>query len=146
MPADGSTIVLPGGVTIPRTHLRFEFSRSGGPGGQNVNKVSTRATLLFDLGNSRALTETQREVIRRMLGGRISGEGIMRVVSSKHRTQAANREAAVERFIELLTAALTPRRRRRKTKVPARAHAERRDDKARRSQKKSLRRRPHLEG
>ena len=140
MPADASSIMLPGGISLPRSDLRFEFSRSGGPGGQNVNKVSTRVTLLFDVTRSSSLGPQHRAAIRSALAGRINQDGVLRVVSSKHRTQAANREAAVERFAELLTYALTPRKRRRKTKVPARAHARRLERKTRVGQTKRLRR------
>lgn len=119
-------------LTIPDEELSFEFSRSGGPGGQNVNKVSTKATLLFDVADSPSLTDEQRSRIMNRLRTRITKAGVLRVTSQRHRTQRANREAAVERFAELLREALRPRRPRRKTRVP-------RDVKERRLQEKKRR-------
>jgi ribosome-associated protein len=112
-------------LTIPDDELSFEFSRSGGPGGQNVNKVSTKVTLLFDVAGSTSLTDDQRSRIEIRLSTRITKTGVLRVTSQKHRTQRANREAAVERFSELLREALRRKRPRRRTK-PTRAAKERR--------------------
>ncbi|HMC82356.1 MAG TPA: aminoacyl-tRNA hydrolase [Candidatus Polarisedimenticolia bacterium] len=82
------------GLAIREEELRFTASRSGGPGGQNVNKVSTRVTLWFDVAGSPSLTAEQRSLIRSRLATRISKEGVLRVVSQQTRSQAANREAA----------------------------------------------------
>jgi len=105
-------------VAIPEDEISFTFTRSGGPGGQKVNKTSTRVVLRFDVDGSPSLTEAERERIRERLATRISREGVLWVVSQKHRTQAANRRAAVERFAGLLEEALRPVRRRRPTRVP----------------------------
>jgi len=94
------------GLVIPDEELRFSASRSGGPGGQNVNKVNSRVTLLFDVDGSRALTPDQKVRLRERLAGRISSAGLLRVVSQRHRTQAANRRAAQQRFEEVLRQAL----------------------------------------
>ncbi len=123
-------------VGIPRAELRFRFSRSAGPGGQNVNKVNTRVTLLFALDSSSALNDFQRRVIRRRLETRIAQDGVLRVVSSRFRTQAANRRAAVERFAELLAGALTPVKQRKQTAVPRSARERRLQEKSRRAQTK----------
>jgi ribosome-associated protein len=98
---------------LPDTEVEYRTSRSGGPGGQNVNKVSTRVTLLFDLAGSGTLTEEQRRSISERLGSRTNKDGVLRVVSQRHRTQLANREAATERFARLMAEALaeTPERR-----------------------------------
>src|SRR5664280_3566590 len=79
---------------------------SGGPGGQNVNKVATKVTLTFDVAASPSLTDAQRDRIRARLATRISKDGVLQVVSQRHRTQGANRAAALERFVELLRDAL----------------------------------------
>jgi ribosome-associated protein len=126
-------------VRIPASELRFVTSRSSGPGGQNVNKVNTRVTLLFDLAVTQSLTSTQRSRVRRRLHTRIDRRGVMRVVSSRHRTQAANRRAAIERFTGLLADALAVPKARLKTRVPAAAIERRLQEKARRSQVKRRR-------
>jgi len=129
-------------LSIPDEEITFETSRSPGPGGQNVNKVETRVTLLFDVAASPSLTEAQRRRIERHLDTRINREGVLRVTSSRHRSQIANRRAATERFVELLQAALRPRKRRKKTR-PTRSSVERRlKEKARRGEVKRRRRPP----
>ena len=107
------------GLAIPEEEMEFVFSRSGGPGGQNVNKVSTRVTLRFNVAGSASLSEEQKRRIRARLSTRISAAGILQVVSRKTRSQAANREAAEERFAELVREALTPKLVRKKTAPPA---------------------------
>jgi ribosome-associated protein len=94
------------GLAIPDGELTFSASRSGGPGGQNVNKVATRVTLAFDVAGSAALSPDQRARILERLAARISKNGVLRVVSQRHRTQAANRKATLERFVELIRGAL----------------------------------------
>jgi len=110
--------ILPG-LSIPEDELVFSASRSGGPGGQNVNKVSTRVTLRFGVTASRHLSAEQKRRVLSRLATRINGEGVMRVVSQRSRSQAVNRDAAEERFAELLREALAPPKLRVKTKVPA---------------------------
>jgi ribosome-associated protein len=100
---------------IPEASLTFRFSTSPGPGGQNVNKLNTRVTLWFDLEGCPRLTRGEKERIRLRLGRRISATGRLRIVSSRFRTQASNRRAAVERFYDLLADALRPRKVRKAT-------------------------------
>src|SRR5262249_25957199 len=114
-------------------------SRSGGPGGQNVNKVSSRVTLSFDIARSTALSDEQKSAIRRALGKRINKEGILQVVSQRTRSQDMNRTDALERFRDLLQRALTPKRLRIKTRVPAGAHQNRLDKKKKRTAIKQAR-------
>ena len=102
---------------IAEEELRFTYSRSSGPGGQNVNRVETRVTLLFDVHGSECLSEPQKYRIAGRLATRINRDGILRVVSQRHRTREANRRAAVERFDELLTEALKPTKKRIATRV-----------------------------
>jgi ribosome-associated protein len=104
-------------LQIPDEELNFSASRSGGPGGQNVNKVNTRVTLRFDVARSPSLSADQKRLLLTRLAGRISRDGILRIVSQQHRTQAANRQAAVERFVEVLRKALARPKPRRKTRA-----------------------------
>ncbi len=129
-------------VSIPDEEITFKTSRSSGPGGQNVNKVESRVTLLFDLDGSPSLTAAQKVRLRDRLASRINKEGVLRVVSQKHRTQAANRNAARERFHELLEKALARRRKRKPTRIPKAAARRRLEEKRRRGELKRRRREP----
>jgi ribosome-associated protein len=126
-------------LAIPDEELSFQTSRSGGPGGQNVNKLETRVTLRFDLAGSPSLTEEQRERLRERLATRITKAGELRVTSQKHRTQAANRDASVERFAELMKEALAEEAPRRPTRMPKAAKRRRLQAKRRRGQIKKER-------
>jgi ribosome-associated protein len=119
-------------TSIDEDELVFKTSRSSGPGGQNVNKLNTRVTLLFDLADSASLSQEQKQRIASRLSTRIDRQGFLRVVSQKHRSQEANRRAAVEKFQQLLHDALKPVPVRRKTKVPAAAHERRLSEKKQR--------------
>jgi ribosome-associated protein len=112
-------------LSLPDTEVEYRTSRSGGPGGQNVNKVSTRVTLLFDVAGSATLSDEQRSLVLERLAGRTSRTGVLRVTSQRHRTQLANREAATERFVRLMSEALTETPERKAVAVP-RAEKERR--------------------
>ena len=125
---------------IAEDELRFTYSRSSGPGGQNVNRVETRVTLLFDVFGSPSLAEGQKRRIASRLATRINKGGILRVVSQRHRTREANRRAAAERFLELLNEALRRQRPRRRTRVPRNARRRRLEGKRRRGELKRLRR------
>jgi ribosome-associated protein len=136
---------MPKAPQIDPAEIQVSFVRSSGPGGQNVNKVSTRAVVTFNVDESQNLTRRQRELIRRNLAGRISRTGLLRVSCQRHRTQRANREEAVARLIDLLSSAATPPRPRKKTRVPARAKAKRLAEKRHRSRLKELRGRARRE-
>ena len=127
-------------VTIPRSELTFRATRAGGPGGQHVNTSSTRIELLWNVSESRSLSEEQRERLRGTLAARIDAAGVLRVVSSEHRSQRQNRDAAERRLTDLLRRALAVRRKRVRT-TPTRASREARlRAKRQRSIKKRLRR------
>ena len=116
-------------ISIPEDELRFTASRSGGPGGQQVNKQSTRVTLWFDVANSPSLSDDQKELIRNHLPTRINKESVLRVVSQKHRIQSSNRDEAVKRFASLLGESLTVASPRRKRSIPMAAGKRRREGK-----------------
>lgn len=141
-PSVAMSIWINSTLSIPESEISFTFSRSSGPGGQNVNKLNTRVTLWFDVAGSPSLSDTQRERILEKLPTRISREGILRVVSQRHRTQKMNRDAATERFAELLREALVQKPPRKKRRVPAGVKRRRLEDKRRRSQIKAGRTRP----
>ena len=132
-------IQIGSGIGVSECELRFTFDRSPGPGGQNVNKVNTRVTLQFDVERSMSLTVSQRTRIREALASRIGQDGVLRIVSSKERTQLSNRRAAINRFVELLGGAFRTPKPRRKTSLPASANRERLQSKARRSDLKRSR-------
>jgi len=119
-------------LEIPDDELEFATSRSSGPGGQNVNKVNTRVTVLFNVEESAALSPEQRALVRERLAGRMSRAGVLRVVSQRHRTQLANRDAALERFGQLLREALAPAAERIPSAVPQQARERRLEEKRRR--------------
>jgi ribosome-associated protein len=117
------------GVLIPENEVRITASRSGGPGGQNVNKVSSKVTLSFDVRGSAVLSEEQKRKIMGRLATRISKEGILQVVSQRTRSQELNRLDALARFSELLRRVLTPQVPRIKTRVSEAAKRRRVDEK-----------------
>jgi len=120
-------------ISISEDELVFKTSRSGGPGGQNVNKVNTRVTVLFDVANCDSLSNLRKQQILTRLATRADKNGVLRVVSQKFRTQKANRIAAVERLCQLLREALRAYPKRKKTRVPESARQRRLDQKKRRS-------------
>jgi ribosome-associated protein len=120
-------------ILISEEELVFKTSRSGGPGGQNVNKVNTRVTVFFDVTNTASFSDIQKKRILRKLATRADKDGVIRVVSQRYRTQKANRKAAVGRLQQLLGGALETRAVRKKTKVPEWAKQRRLEEKKRRS-------------
>ena len=126
-------------IFISEDDLVFKASRSSGPGGQYVNKVNTRIALLFDVANCESLSDTQKRRILTRLATRATKEGIIRVVSQKHRTQKANRRAAIERLQQLLKEALRIKAVRKRTRIPYSARKRRLEEKRRRSMLKRQR-------
>ena len=110
---------------IPETELQFRHVRASGPGGQNVNKVSTAVELRFDIGASRSLSAEVKARLRRMAGRRVSGEDVLVIDAGRFRTQEANRRDALARLAELLRAASVKPKKRIATR-PTRASKERR--------------------
>jgi ribosome-associated protein len=108
-------------TSIPMDEIRWRFSRSSGPGGQNVNKVSTRVSLIFDVPNSRTLSENQIDLLMKNLANHIGKDGTLQIHVDEERSQSRNREIALERFAEMIAQALIPPKKRTKTRVPKRA-------------------------
>lgn len=119
--------------------MSFTFTRSSKPGGQNVNKVNTRVTLLFDVKASPSLSDEQKNRILHRLETRINKLGILRVISFRYRTQGLNRAATIERFVELLVWALAREKPRKKTRVSKASKRKRLDDKKHKSRVKQTR-------
>mgnify|MGYP000853827493 CR=1 FL=1 len=100
---------------IPPGEIRFSTSRSGGPGGQNINKVNTKVELRFDIKNSFHLTGEEKEKIFLRLKNRINSEGEMLITSQSERTQLMNKKKAEEKLFKLLASALSEKKKRRST-------------------------------
>ncbi|MHC5209822.1 MAG: alternative ribosome rescue aminoacyl-tRNA hydrolase ArfB [Planctomycetota bacterium] len=130
------------GLVIPESELRVEVSHSGGPGGQNVNKVATRVSLRWRMTASRALSDAQRDRLAERLATRLTRTGELLVHVDESRSQARNREIARKRLAGIVRRALAVPRVRRATR-PTRASRERRlGQKQRRARTKQQRRRP----
>jgi ribosome-associated protein len=139
-------IEIANGIHIPEDALVFKVSRSSGPGGQNVNKLSTRVTVLLDVGRCVSLSDAQKRRILTRLANRADKDGVIRVVCQKHRTQRANRRGAVERLQQLLAEALKTRPVRVETEVPYAARQRRLDQKRQRGLLKQQRARKNPPG
>jgi len=116
-----------------RPWLETRYARSSGPGGQHVNKVETRVTILFDFNACEFVTAWEKRRIRSRLQSRLSHDGRLRVSCQMHRSQRRNRVIAMERLIELLQQVTTKPKKRIATKPSARAKQRRLDDKKKRS-------------
>jgi ribosome-associated protein len=133
---DGESIQVTRSVAIPVSEIELRFSRSSGPGGQHAQKTETRVEAIFDVEASAALSPVQKSRVVRKAGS------VLRAVAQDERSQARNRELALERIVEALRQALKVQRRRRPTKPSAAARERRLDAKRRRGRTKQLRRPP----
>ncbi len=127
------------------SELKFKALRSSGPGGQHVNKVSSKVELLFDVGASAGLTDMEKERILKKMGGRLNKQHLLLLQCDETRSQHKNKEIVVKRFLELITKALQVAKKRKPTK-PSKSSVEKRlNAKKIVSRKKSSRKPPDLD-
>jgi len=134
-----SHVVVTSSLRIPLTELQFRTSRSGGPGGQNVNKLETRVELLFDVAHSPCIPEHLRQRLLSNLSFKLDSLGVLRVVAQDSRSQWKNKQFAIERLAALLKSALKVRKKRISTKPTKTAREDRLRTKKVRGETKRLR-------
>ncbi len=136
------TIKVSPGLVIPLEEISFRTSRSGGPGGQHVNRTESKVELCFDVAHSPSLNGAQRQRILKKLSTFLDQEGVLHLTAQIHRSQFQNKQVALRRFRKLLQEAFRPEKKRRPTK-PSKASVERRlKSKRRQSEKKRMRKKP----
>ena len=138
-PINSAQIELAPGVYVPSDALRIQYARSSGPGGQNVNKLNTRAELWVDLAEIRGLLPSAINRLRRLAGKRLTRDGRVHLIAQTERSQERNREAILDRLREMIRLAQIEPKPRRPTK-PSRAAKRRRLETKRRRGEVKLRR------
>lgn len=126
-------------ISIPMSELRFTYARSPGPGGQNVNKVNSKAILRWSLVSTVAISGAVKQRLRMKYGNRISGDGDLIITSHRYRDQPRNVSDCLNKLAVMIRAVATPPKPRRKTKIPKGVIRRRLDNKKKNSQKKRLR-------
>lgn len=133
-------------IAIDEREFEERFIRTSGPGGQNVNKVSTAVQLRFDVRRSPSLPAAVRARLERLAGSRLTKDGVLVITAQRHRTQERNRDDALERLIDLVRRAAVPPTPRRPTRPTKASKARRLEGKRQRSGIKQLRqRKPSLD-
>jgi ribosome-associated protein len=126
-------------ISIDENELHFDFVRSSGPGGQNVNKVASAVQLRFDVNGSPSLPDDVRERLTKIAGNKITENGILIIEAKRRRSQYQNRQDAISRLAAMIRKAAEKPRKRHKTKPPAEAKKRRLEMKRRRSEIKKMR-------
>jgi ribosome-associated protein len=126
-------------IILEENELQWDFVRSGGPGGQNVNKVATAVQLKFDVQASKSLPPEVKERLARIAGKRLTAEGVLIIKAQRFRTQERNREDALFRLREIITEALKKPRKRIRTKPTASSRLQRLESKRKSAVKKGMR-------
>jgi len=122
------------------SELSFKASRSGGSGGQNVNKVSTKIELNFTVSESQLLTEEQKVLLLEKLAGKLTKDGVLQIIAQTERTQLGNKRVAVEKFHQLIASCFVVKKKRTPTKISRAAKERRLVAKKRNAEIKKLRR------
>ena len=123
-------------IQIPDDDLHFTYSRSRGPGGQNVNKVNTKATLFFDFEDTTVLSEQVKQRIRVQHANRINNDGKLIITNQETREQARNRQMCLEKLVEIVAGCITPPKKRKPTRPTNASKRRRLDNKKKNSQRK----------
>ena len=132
-------------IQVPEEEFQWSYSRSGGPGGQNVNKVASKAELRWNVARSPSLPEEVKARLRTKVGRRITAEGDLLLTSQRYRDQGRNREDCLEKLRALISQAATPPRPRKATRPTAASRRHRLEVKKRRSATKKSRGRQVIE-
>lgn len=126
------------------SEFTFSTSRSSGPGGQHVNKTETRVELRFNIPSSEILTDEEKNKLLKELANRINTEGDLIISSQEHKSQSKNKEETIGKFYELIAKALTPRKKRKRTRPSKAAREKRLKQKKMQSEKKQQRKPPEV--
>ncbi|MEK7072860.1 MAG: alternative ribosome rescue aminoacyl-tRNA hydrolase ArfB [Patescibacteria group bacterium] len=130
---------------VPETEIQLDFVRSSGPGGQNVNKTSSKVQLRWHVGGSQAFTEAQQMVIRAHAGKRLNSQDEIVLAAQTERSQSQNRDEVIQRLQDLVAEALAPKKKRKKTRVSYTQKQKRLEDKRRTGAVKRTRKPPRGE-